>query len=67
VGGAVVRNRAKRVLREVFRRNRASLAGVSADVVIVARTGFNQATYGEIESAYRQSVHRELVALQQAR
>jgi len=38
VGGAVVRNRWKRILREVFRRHRAQLpAGV--DLVVVAQPG----------------------------
>lgn len=36
VGGAVARNRIKRLVREVFRKNRAAL-GVPLDVVVIAR------------------------------
>jgi len=38
VGGAVARARARRLLREAFRRNRRRLRG-AADVVLVARAG----------------------------
>jgi len=51
VGCAVVRNRAKRVLREVFRNNRPS-EEIAADVVLIARASIAKAGYGEIEEAY---------------
>jgi ribonuclease P protein component len=38
VGGAVERNRAKRIIREWFRQRRAQLP-VSADFVVIARSG----------------------------
>lgn len=60
VGDAVRRNRAKRRLREVFRRNRAGLEGVSADVVLVARAGVGDASYGDLERAYVTTVLRAL-------
>jgi ribonuclease P protein component len=54
VGGAVQRNRIKRVVREVFRRNRA-LFPRECDVVLVARTGADRLDYaavlGELERA----------------
>lgn len=48
VAGAVGRNRVKRVLREIFRRNRAALRP-PVDLVIVARTGIEERTLVELE------------------
>jgi len=48
VGGAVIRNRAKRVLREVFRRNAARLEP-PLDLVINAHTGMTDHSSAEIE------------------
>ena len=59
VGGAVVRNRAKRLLREVFRKERPR-AGVSADLVLVARGALAEASYHEVEASYRRGVGRWL-------
>jgi ribonuclease P protein component len=57
VGGAVQRNRAKRLLREAFRRARPK-EHVSADVVLVARKAMNGARYAEVEGAYLRGVGR---------
>jgi ribonuclease P protein component len=57
VGGAVSRNRAKRLLREVFRR-RGPAAGVSMDVVLVARGAILDAGYAEVEAQYLRGVGR---------
>lgn len=46
VGNAVVRNRIKRVVREVFRRNRA-LFPLSTDVVFIAKQGAGKLGYAE--------------------
>jgi ribonuclease P protein component len=46
VGGAVTRNRVKRVVREWFRRGRAELPG-ALDLVIVARSAANGLTTRE--------------------
>ncbi len=48
LGGAVARNRARRLMREVFRRNRHRLVG-AADVVLVARPALLTAKWSEIE------------------
>jgi ribonuclease P protein component len=57
VGGAVQRNRAKRLLREVFRR-RGPTPGLSADVVLVARGAILDADYSEVEAQYLRGVGR---------
>ena len=51
IGGAVVRNRAKRRLREVFRRCRNQLSG-AVDVILVARNGVDRAGFREIEAEF---------------
>ena len=48
VGGAVARNRVKRMVREIFRYNRAALAA-SLDLIVVARPGIHERTAAEIE------------------
>ncbi len=56
VGIAVQRNRIKRVVREVFRRNR-QLFPVSHDLVFIAKRGATEIDYGsllnELERAAR--------------
>jgi ribonuclease P protein component len=46
VGGSVVRNRVKRLVREVFRRSRESLP--AADAVVIARPGAAGLSYGTV-------------------
>lgn len=57
VGGAVERNRAKRLLREVFRR-RGPAVELSVDVVLVARGAILDAGYTEVEGQYLRGVGR---------
>ena len=49
VGSAVQRNRIKRVVREVFRRNR-RLFPLSHDVVFIAKGGATDIDYGSLLS-----------------
>jgi ribonuclease P protein component len=49
LGGAVQRNRTKRLVREVFRRNK-PLAGV--DVVVIPRREMIEADYPHVEAEY---------------
>lgn len=49
IGGAVQRNRARRLLREAYRRNRHRLSA-TADVVLVARAALLAARASEIEA-----------------
>jgi len=51
VGNAVVRNRARRRLREVFRRQRGMLPG-SFDVVVVGRPGIGSAPATSLEQEF---------------
>lgn len=59
VGGAVQRNRAKRLLREVFRRRRPG-GELSLDLVLVARGAILDADYSEVEAQYLKGVGRWL-------
>jgi ribonuclease P protein component len=47
IGGAVRRNRAKRLLREIFRRHKAELMNV--DIVVNGRAGLPDAIYARLE------------------
>lgn len=55
VGGAVQRARARRLLRDVFRRNRHRLSG-SYDVVLVARASILRADAAAIEADFMVTV-----------
>ncbi len=47
VGNAVVRNRVKRLVREVFRIRRAELVDPT-DVIVIAKPGADRLTYGAV-------------------
>ncbi|HTB62409.1 MAG TPA: ribonuclease P protein component [Opitutales bacterium] len=56
-GPAVMRNRAKRVLRELFRRN-PDILPPSCDVVIVIRANFPDFSFAEIRERYFQAIRQ---------
>ena len=55
IGGAVVRNRAKRLVRELFRHHKPA-AGL--DVVVVPRREFLDAPYPSLEREFRALLER---------
>jgi ribonuclease P protein component len=57
LGGAVVRNRAKRLIREVFRRNDIA---PGYDIVVVPRRELLGANLTALEAEYRNTVERRL-------
>jgi ribonuclease P protein component len=57
LGGAVERNRAKRLIREVFRRNKPATA---IDIVIVAKRELLDASLTALEREFRQVLSRSL-------
>jgi ribonuclease P protein component len=58
LGGAVVRNRAKRRLREVFRRQRDAPARVTLDVVVIPRRELLTASFPSVEAEFRAALGR---------
>jgi ribonuclease P protein component len=57
IGGAVRRNRAKRLIREVFRRNRHRISS-ALDLVVNARPGMDARTYVELEAEFVSKVEQ---------
>jgi len=60
VGGAVVRNRVRRRIREIFRRSRELFGGRGADVVVNARPSASEATFTELSDEYRTLLAKSL-------
>lgn len=56
LGGAVRRNRAKRVMRELFRHRK---GGTGLDIVALLRTGFPEVRYRELEADYDATLRRQ--------
>ena len=64
LGGAVERNRAKRLIREIFRRNKIA---PGFDVVVVPKREFLKASLSTLEDDYRHNLSRNLRQASQPR
>jgi ribonuclease P protein component len=63
LGNAVYRNRAKRLIREIFRRSDTVLSGIGVDVVVIPRRELFDAVYTSIESDLRATIKRSAARL----
>lgn len=57
VGGSVIRSRARRLLREVFRLNRPDLCR-PVDIVLIARRSISNLKYTDVEADYLNVLRR---------
>jgi ribonuclease P protein component len=55
IGNAVVRNRVKRLVREVFRQSRAALVP-PIDLVVIAKPGADTLTYAQAAIEFRRAI-----------
>lgn len=58
LGNAVQRNRAKRLIRQIFRQTRGLPAAPAVDVVVIPRRELFDAAYSSLESDFRGTLKR---------
>lgn len=67
VGTAVLRNRVRRRLREIFRRNRSVFAGQGAKLVVNVRPSAAAAPWAELSADFLSTAARALSRVREAR
>ena len=65
LGDAVRRNRAKRLIREVFRKTPSPTGGQGVDIVVIPRRELFDAAYASLETDFRTSLRRSVSRLPQ--
>jgi len=60
VGIAVTRNRVRRRLREIFRRNRSSLSGPGGHLVVNVRKSAGEATFADLSADLLETAGRAM-------
>ena len=63
LGDAVRRNRAKRLIREIFRRNQNSGGAIRVDMVVIPRAEVFTAAFAALEEDYRTVIARSIPRL----
>jgi ribonuclease P protein component len=63
LGDAVRRNRAKRLIREIFRQTPPPLDGHGVDIVVIPRRELLDAPYASLENDFRTSLRRSIARL----
>jgi ribonuclease P protein component len=63
LGDAVRRNRAKRLIREVFRRSQNSAGQIRVDMVVIPRAELFTAAFAALEEDYRSVIARSIPRL----
>ncbi len=58
LGGAVQRNRAKRLLRDLFRRNKRASGAIGFDIVVIPRRELLEAAFTALEADYQATLRR---------
>ena len=65
LGDAVRRNRAKRLIREIFRKTPFPPGGQGVDIVVIPRRELFDAAYASLETDFRTSLRRSVARLPQ--
>lgn len=58
IGNAVLRNRVRRILKEVVRNSLVSGSSQNYDIILIARRGIEQTVYSELAETYRKYLRR---------